>query len=315
MDAVPVLVNLYHPFPKTLSLSVPRSAPVSSLSTALAPICPPHLQLLQYSTGRSLPSHANGATIASLDGAARGQGGVFLRLAVRLVGGKGGFASQLRAQGGRMSSNKAQNTDSCRGLDGRRLSTIKEAQRLAKVLESEPDRQAAAAKAAQAKLDALNAQIKQLERAAGVEGKSSAGPVASGSGSGPSASTSNANSGGTKRRLEDSKYVEESREIVSSVKDAVRAAMLKKRKKVNASPPTAETVPAPSASGSTKAAASSSTAGPEKENAAPVEDASEAAQPEEVDAEDENEVEAAPKGKGKGKAKAAAAKGKGKARA
>lgn len=28
-----------------------------------------------------------------------------------------------------MSSNKAQNTDSCRGLDGRRLSTIKEAQK------------------------------------------------------------------------------------------------------------------------------------------------------------------------------------------
>lgn len=93
--------------------------------------------------------------------------------------------------------------------------------RLAKLLESEPDRQAAAAKAAEAKLEALNQEIRQLERAAGVEPSSSAGPVASGSGSGePAKATGGA---GTKRRLEDSKYVEESREIVSGVKDAVRA--------------------------------------------------------------------------------------------
>lgn len=86
------------------------------------------------------------------------------------------------------------------------------------MLESEPDRQAAAAKAAEAKLEALNNEIKQLERAAGVE---SSTPIASGSGS-AEASTSGGG-GGTKRRLDDTKYVEESREIVSGVKDAVRA--------------------------------------------------------------------------------------------
>ena len=52
-----------------------------------------------------------------------------LELGVRVLGGKGGFGSQLRAAGGRMSTGKATNVDACRDLSGRRLSTIKEAQR------------------------------------------------------------------------------------------------------------------------------------------------------------------------------------------
>lgn len=54
---------------------------------------------------------------------------ITLDVCVRVRGGKGGFGSQLRAAGGRMSSGKATNTDSCRDLSGRRLSTIKEAQK------------------------------------------------------------------------------------------------------------------------------------------------------------------------------------------
>lgn len=50
-------------------------------------------------------------------------------LSPRLLGGKGGFGSQLRAAGGRMSSQRTDNKDSCRDLDGRRLSTVKEAKR------------------------------------------------------------------------------------------------------------------------------------------------------------------------------------------
>lgn len=136
MDAVetivPVLVSLYHPFERTLSLTLPASTPLSSLSSHLAPYCPPAQQALSYANGRPLPlpRSADLRPLSSLDGADKAHGGfIALRLAVRLPGGKGGFASQLRAQGGRMSSNKAQNTDSCRGLDGRRLSTIKEAQK------------------------------------------------------------------------------------------------------------------------------------------------------------------------------------------
>ena len=54
---------------------------------------------------------------------------ITLDLCARLLGGKGGFGSQLRAAGGRMSTGKATNVDACRDLSGRRLSTIKEAHR------------------------------------------------------------------------------------------------------------------------------------------------------------------------------------------
>ncbi len=54
---------------------------------------------------------------------------VTLRLLPRILGGKGGFGSQLRAAGGRMSSQKTDNKDACRDLNGRRLSTVKEAKK------------------------------------------------------------------------------------------------------------------------------------------------------------------------------------------
>lgn len=53
----------------------------------------------------------------------------FIEVCPRLRGGKGGFGTNLRAAGGRMSMGKANNTDACRDLSGRRLSTLKEAQR------------------------------------------------------------------------------------------------------------------------------------------------------------------------------------------
>lgn len=54
---------------------------------------------------------------------------VSFRLTPPTLGGKGGFGSQLRAAGGRMSSQKTSNNDSCRDLSGRRLSTLKEAKK------------------------------------------------------------------------------------------------------------------------------------------------------------------------------------------
>ncbi len=47
----------------------------------------------------------------------------------RLRGGKGGFGANLRSAGGRMSASKSTNFDSCKDLNGRRLGTIKEAQK------------------------------------------------------------------------------------------------------------------------------------------------------------------------------------------
>ncbi|KAI1296294.1 telomere stability and silencing-domain-containing protein [Xylaria venustula] len=68
---------------------------------------------------------------------------VSLRLSLPLCGGKGGFGSQLRAAGGRMSSKKKRNQGdenaSSRNLDGRRLRTINEAKALAEYLAIKPD--------------------------------------------------------------------------------------------------------------------------------------------------------------------------------
>lgn len=52
---------------------------------------------------------------------------VFVRATLPLLGGKGGFGSMLRAQGGKMASQKTTNFESCRDLSGRRLKTIHDA--------------------------------------------------------------------------------------------------------------------------------------------------------------------------------------------
>ena len=140
---------------------------------------------------------------------------VSLRLTPAMRGGKGGFGSQLRAAGGRMSSQKTNNNDSCRDLSGRRLSTIKEAKRyvtrpntgvpsrthrhdrLAEYIEAEPERKKAAAEAKAAKLEKLERKLGMAE--ANANGESS-----------------------KKRRLEDTEYIEQSQEIVDSVKNAVK---------------------------------------------------------------------------------------------
>ncbi|KAI1381498.1 telomere stability and silencing-domain-containing protein [Hypoxylon crocopeplum] len=68
---------------------------------------------------------------------------VSLRLSLPLCGGKGGFGSQLRAAGGRMSSKKKRNrgdeNGSSRNLDGRRLRTVNEAKALAEYLAIKPE--------------------------------------------------------------------------------------------------------------------------------------------------------------------------------
>lgn len=131
-----VLISTFSPFP-TISLSLPSTTPLSALSYILTPLCPPELQSISLVSGKGLGTNLNQRTIGSLNESAAFVGDastIFLRLAVKLVGGKGGFASQLRAQGGRMSSNKVANNDSCRDLNGRRLSTIKEATKYVSVL-------------------------------------------------------------------------------------------------------------------------------------------------------------------------------------
>jgi hypothetical protein len=64
-----------------------------------------------------------------------------IRLHAPLCGGKGGFGSQLRAAGGRMSKKKktGEQNGSSRNLDGRRLRTVTEAKALANYLVLKPE--------------------------------------------------------------------------------------------------------------------------------------------------------------------------------
>lgn len=65
----------------------------------------------------------------------------FYNVKLRLLGGKGGFGSQLRAQGNKMSSKKrAGNYESCRSLNGQRLRVQKQTKMVEEYLAREPER-------------------------------------------------------------------------------------------------------------------------------------------------------------------------------
>lgn len=127
-----MLISTFSPFP-TLSLTAPTDTTFADLYDLLVERYPglprndsENLDLIL--SPHSGPIPAPDASLADLlEHDAEEM--LTLRLIPRLRGGKGGFGSQLRAAGGRMSSQKTSNNDSCRDLSGRRLSTIKEAKR------------------------------------------------------------------------------------------------------------------------------------------------------------------------------------------
>jgi hypothetical protein len=130
-----VLVSSFPPFP-TLALSVPDDITLENLHAVLLARYPflPSTADLRLSPVSGLCPDEAATTLSSILGARDIDDGVdhslvSLRLVPRMRGGKGGFGSQLRAAGGRMSSQKTNNNDSCRDLSGRRLSTIKEAKK------------------------------------------------------------------------------------------------------------------------------------------------------------------------------------------
>lgn len=78
----------------------------------------------------------NGKKISSDDEIVEG---AILRWGVRLVGGKGGFGSMLRAIGAQIE--KTTNREACRDLSGRRLRDIREERRLLDWAASQPQRE------------------------------------------------------------------------------------------------------------------------------------------------------------------------------
>ena len=123
---VHILFDAFAPF-GSLFLNADSSIQISDLYTLLQhryPTLPSNNDLQITTHSRLIPS-----LNSSLSSLTQDHDFVSLRLTPRLRGGKGGFGSQLRAAGGRMSSQKTSNNDSCRDLSGRRLSTVKEAKK------------------------------------------------------------------------------------------------------------------------------------------------------------------------------------------
>ncbi|CAH4023631.1 unnamed protein product [Pieris brassicae] len=81
-----------------------------------------------------------------------------VRMCTRLIGGKGGFGSMLRAIGAQIE--KTTNREACRDLSGRRLRDINEEKRLRKWLEGQEEREREAIERKQKKLEKLLAEPK-----------------------------------------------------------------------------------------------------------------------------------------------------------
>ncbi|KAH0565913.1 hypothetical protein GP486_000693 [Trichoglossum hirsutum] len=129
--------------PKTVSFPIAPSSPICDLMGIISTRLPQTNTLLVLTTTSNKQlSPSSQAPISDLLSDVDDEI-LSLRLSVPLRGGKGGFGSQLRAAGGRMSSrrkkNQGENNGSTRNLDGRRLRTVTEAKKLAEYLALKPD--------------------------------------------------------------------------------------------------------------------------------------------------------------------------------
>ncbi|KAL4933945.1 telomere stability and silencing-domain-containing protein [Aspergillus undulatus] len=131
--------------PSTVSFALPSTSTLSDLcdkvSSYIPPSVPLHSLILTTTNNKQLlPSSRAVSDLLSQDGETTL---LPLRLSVPMCGGKGGFGSQLRAAGGRMSSKRKRNqgddNGSSRNLDGRRLRTVNEAKALAEYLAVKPE--------------------------------------------------------------------------------------------------------------------------------------------------------------------------------
>lgn len=81
-----------------------------------------------------------------------------VRICTKIIGGKGGFGSMLRAIGAQIE--KTTNREACRDLSGRRLRDINEEKRLRKWLEGQEEREREIAERKQKKIERLIAEPK-----------------------------------------------------------------------------------------------------------------------------------------------------------
>ncbi|KAK9461005.1 telomere stability and silencing-domain-containing protein [Lipomyces oligophaga] len=148
------LRDIVERFPGDLLLSDACAIIVSAL-----PVSTRDHVYLARSCGRPL---TNDLSVPLISLAGEGNHPLGLRLSGRLCGGKGGFGSQLRAQGGRMAARRKRGgradetaNDRYRNLDGRRLKSIRQAKDLAVYLETAPQRLKEATKLKRDRLQAI----------------------------------------------------------------------------------------------------------------------------------------------------------------
>jgi hypothetical protein len=130
--------------PRTLNIPVLANTRICDVLRAIYARLPPNIDstLVISTTSNKLLRTSDEASVSAL---LSDNTDTFLplRISARLCGGKGGFGSQLRAAGGRMSSKKnrdrQEQNGSNRNLDGRRLRTVDEAKRLAEYLATKPE--------------------------------------------------------------------------------------------------------------------------------------------------------------------------------
>ncbi|GES61073.1 telomere stability and silencing-domain-containing protein [Aspergillus terreus] len=135
--------------PSTLSFALPSTSTVAELTEKISSYIPssvPFQSLILTTTSNKqlVPSSTHSLSkLLAPNGETPSSNLLPLRLSVPLCGGKGGFGSQLRAAGGRMSSKRKRNqgddNGSSRNLDGRRLRTVNEAKALAEYLAVKPE--------------------------------------------------------------------------------------------------------------------------------------------------------------------------------
>ena len=128
--------------PPTLSLPLPATTTISQLRERIQEHLPSCKDRLILTTVSNKQLSTSSESISDLLSSPEDDF-LSLRLAVPLCGGKGGFGSQLRAAGGRMSSKRKRGQGdenaSSRNLDGRRLRTVNEAKALAEYLAIKPE--------------------------------------------------------------------------------------------------------------------------------------------------------------------------------
>ncbi|KAB8290166.1 hypothetical protein EYC80_011035 [Monilinia laxa] len=129
--------------PSTLSLPLSSATTISELQDKLYERIPSQDRRLVLTTISNKLIYAESSSPISYLLSSPEDEFLSLRLSARLCGGKGGFGSQLRAAGGRMSSKRKKGqgdqNGSSRNLDGRRLRTVNEAKALAEYLAIKPE--------------------------------------------------------------------------------------------------------------------------------------------------------------------------------